>query len=329
MSACGSGCNVPSATGSSNPATWYTTANASYTQSSVSVDILFGNICSVPRNICNSGDFFGNVTAYYNGAACTVNGVYIPLGQDRTFTCVFNGYGGSIGAYQINGSAVSEYDYSGTQFLFDYGNANAGSANGYYSESYGACDNAINQSASNAQQDAHNQATSRISGRTIVWVGDSYSNKYCNPAPGQQYQQSTFQGWATDTATADGFYPNDAITYARNQLNGQLPNGYYWTGTPSCSPTTSNINGWGNSYTINCPIQQQADYDWRSSSPLGQQNVSTLAQKLTGMSVANAQQLCNANYPGIQAGSCKITVSGGTGSMPNAASSITVSAVEP
>lgn len=322
MTSCVSGCTPSAKTTNGSTSGSATIGTTGWTQTSL------GGTVAVRLNPDSAAGWSdsGSFSVCAGGNCCGVSGTWFS-GTVNYFTCTwYPGWTSYVAAGGWSGNGNAGQTCSGVNIdgpcSFSWWNSGAFTSSGHATVTDADCHNALNAAESRAQSTANSNISSALSGWTIVGKSISADQNAwtCSPAIGQAGTSVT--GGARATYSAIGYHPSDAQSIASQRINALLPSDDYWSSGPStCTPSAS-ANG-TSSINVTCSDSGTATYDWRGSS-LGQSHSAALLSQFTGQTVTSAKAACN-NTPGVVAGSCVITTSGGSAWMPTSTSAITLS----
>jgi hypothetical protein len=189
---------------------------------------------------------------------------------------------------------------------------NAFWSNGYQVLTQADCNNAVTQARSQASGWANNDWNAQISGWTAVSGPTTWTdNEYCSPQVGSAV--NTAMGHSTGHDSGLGWHPTDAAAVARTRLNAQLDGHFGWTSQSTCTPSVIGVSG--TTISLTCGESGIEQYQWSAADTSG------LQAKLAGLSLADAQTLCQATV-GVSGG-CTISLQGGT-MLPTNPAAITI-----
>jgi hypothetical protein len=217
------------------------------------------------------------------------------------------------------------------QWNFSYYNNNWPSQASHWFVAPQDCTSVIGSADGSALTAASSAQTSWIGSRVALirpspQVVNNGTVRYCSPTAGTRSNTGALQvrGFSAAAWSATVFDPTAATAAAAKSINANVPQAYTLTAGPTTCSTQSltsssnyNYNSSSGVVTVNCPSTGTATYDWTSATQ-GQNAQSNLKAALASRPLSAALDMCNGKvapytggYPGIQPGTCTITLTGG------------------
>jgi hypothetical protein len=222
-------------------------------------------------------------------------------------------------------------------FSFSFSNAQWNSVRSHAVVTGADCNNAADAAYAQASTSATSTLNAWVAGRPrlAAQVTQIASARGCTP--GVNAASGTTTGSSAASWSATVLDPNTAVAGAASYIKNHVPPGYSLTGGPTTCTAQSLLSASNYSYdsgtgvvTITCPSSGTATYDWVSATQ-GKGAQDSLKSALAGKPLAAALDLCNGRvtpyatgYPGIQPGTCTITLSGGNVSVVPDASKLQI-----